>query len=392
MLQNIIISIFSLALAMAAGLISLGAVTKSKAPDVAIELQPMNGFAAENIVARIVRVSVGANGGTFPDSISPAALRSAKQAFLSEPVTPVAVAALALNAKKASERPLMQKAFALSRREPLVTGWMVADSSVRGDTPDILNFYDITLRTNVSAAPVLIPVMVNALSNRESLEPFANLLSRNPPWAAEFWEKLAEPSGSLINGAMLRKRLYHENENKEQYRDLNLVRSLLYAQHFRSAEELYTLLSEKSSKGSLVRNSSFDYAPEFPPLDWELVSTGEYGAAIADGRLQLSAIQNSGGVFAKQLVKLPTALIQIGLETSNQIPDDAEIVIDLACAEKMEIMPQPIRIKVDQQSMFRHINNKRSGCKYYWLELEGRASENGDGFDVGIESISMQAD
>ena len=290
MLKNIIISIFSLALALAAGLTSLGAITKNKVPDIATGLQPVNGFAAENLVARVLRASVAKNGGTYPDGISPTAIRWARLAFLSEPVTPLAVAALALNAEKVNERPLMQRAFALSRREQLVTGWMIADSSVRGDTPDILNFYDITLRTNASAAPVLIPVMVNAVSNRESVVPFADLLSRDPPWAAEFWEKLAEPSGPLLNAATLRKRLYNKKENKEQYRDLNLVRSLVYTQHFEAAEKLYTLVSEKPSKGSLVRNSSFDYAPEFPPLDWELVSTAEYGAVIVDGRLQLSAI------------------------------------------------------------------------------------------------------
>ena len=389
MLKNIIISIFSLALALAAGLTSLGAVTKNKVPDIAIGLQPVNGFAAENLAARVMRASVAENGGRFPDSISPAAIGWARQAFLSEPVTPMAVAALALNAKKANERPLMQRAFALSRREQFVTGWMIADSSVRGDTQDILNFYDTTLRTNVAAAPVLIPVMVNALANRESIAPFADLLSRDPPWAAEFWEKLAEPSGPLINGATLRKRLYDKKENTEQYRDLNLVRSLIYTQHFEVAEELYTLLSEMPSKGSLVRNSSFDNAPEFPPLDWELVSTGEYGAVIADGGLQLSAIQNSGGLFAKQLVKLPSAVITIGVKTSQPVPDDAEIVIGLACAEKLGVMPQPIRMKIKEQSMLRKISNERSECQYYWINISGRAAENSGGFDFSIQSLAM---
>ena len=381
-----------LVLAAVAGITSFGVVAKNTAPDLAVTLLPLNGFAAESIASRMLKVAVAKNGGAFPEKVDPVALKWAKQAFITEPATPVAIATLALNGPKKNERLLMEKAFSLSRREQIVTGWMIADSSARNDTQGVLNYYDTTLRTSSSASPVLIPVMVQALSNRESIEPFADLLMKEPPWAAEFWERLAASPEAILNGAILREQLYRKNENTKQYRDFNLLRSLVYSQNFAVAEQLYALLKNRTAKAALIKNYSFDHEPEFPPLDWELVSTGEYGAAITDGTLRMSGIHNAGGVFAKQIVRLPPSVVELKVIASQPIPDDVKLMIGVTCAEALAKVPEPIRVRITRQTTIQKISNRDTPCRYYWLDLTGRASGNGDGFDVSIDLISMRAE
>src|SRR5690606_38017888 len=110
----------------------------------------------------------------------------AKQAFLTEPVTPEAVAVLALSGADQNKRELMGDALSLTRRQPLITAWMIADSGAQKDIPALLNHYDSMLRTNRSAASAIIPVMAEALADENFIAPYTTLLGKQPPRASEF--------------------------------------------------------------------------------------------------------------------------------------------------------------------------------------------------------------
>jgi len=53
-------------------------------------------------------------------------------------------------------------------------------------------------------------------------------------------------------------------------------------------------------------------------------------------------------------------------------------------------MPRTIRFSLTGKSTRQQIGNQLSGCSYYWFDITGRASENSDGFDVGLKSIALQ--
>ena len=112
---------------------SVGSVTQARAPGIAISVLPTNGFAFENVASILVISSIAKNGGKFEDIVSSEALDSAINAFLREPVVPEAIATIALSKQGDDRRQLMQDAFGLSRREPLVTGWLIADSGSQND-------------------------------------------------------------------------------------------------------------------------------------------------------------------------------------------------------------------------------------------------------------------
>lgn len=389
MLKNIMIWFLSIALALVAIPTTMGAIAKNKAPDRAVLLSPLNGFASQNLASRAIIAVVAANNGKFPSRIDFDTLKRAKQGFLAEPVTPEAIATLALGADENAKYELMHKAFALSRREKLVTGWMIADSGAQNDVAQILNYYDTMLRTSSQSASVVIPILVGGLSSESFIAPYAALLSKNPPWASQFWANLAVTPGSIVNGAVLREKVYSNAENKGVYNDANLIRALVQNYHFGEAEKLYGLLVDEISAGAIIRNSSFELEPQYAPLDWLLASTGEYGANIGRGTLQLSAIQNSGGIFARQLVKLPPAIIQIDVRATHRIPANVELTIELACAERIDNAPDAIRIDLAEQVTLRKISNEKSNCSYYWLDVNGRASNDSAGFDISLESLSL---
>ena len=390
MVKNSIIWIIGSTIALASGLSALGAVAQDKAPALAVTLYPMNGFSAENIASESTKISIAENSGQFPNHNGPKATDFARKAFLAEPITPEAIAVLAFGEADQNKRKLMNEALLLSRRQPLVTAWMIADSGARDDMSALLSHYDTMLRINRSAAPVIISLMADTLANDDFVTPFASLLRKQPPWEPRFWGAVAGKREAIGNAARLRVMLYKPNESGESYRDEKLIDALVNNKQFEAAETLYSLLVGRKDASSLLKNGSFEAESKYPPIDWKLFSTGEYGAVVTDGKLELSAIRNSGGLFAQQLVKLPATVMTMSIKFSDSMADNARIVVSLKCAQTIQNVPQPIRISLFRDITNLQIDNSRSECSFYWLDINGRASETGDGFDVALDSISLR--
>lgn len=390
MVKKSIIWVIALALALTSGLTAMGAIAKNKAPALAVTLSPMNGFAAENLASKSVQLSIADNAGQFPGRINPDVTDLARQAFLAEPATPEAVAVLALGGVEQNRRELMSEAISLSRRQPLVTAWMIADSGAQKDIPALLNHYDSMLRTNSSAASAIIPVMAEALADENFIAPYTSLLGKQPPWAYRFWNAVVYKPQAIGNAARLREMLYKPDEDDTIYRDAALIRALIRNQQFETAEDLYYLLVGQKESGSLIKNGSFDTDPEYYPIDWQLFSSGEYGAAVRNGKLELSAIRNSGGLFARQLVKVPARTVVLDIKPGEPIPENTQIIVSLRCAQKMENAPRPISIPLAKEITGLQIDNAKSGCSFYWLDITGRAAESGGGFDIALDSVSLR--
>lgn len=367
----------------------MGAISKNKAPQVAVSLQPLNGFAAQKMTSNLVSIAISENNGEFPDNIDPVALNLAMRAFIAEPVTPEAIAVLALAKSDAVERGMMEKAFSLSRRHNLLTSWMIVDSGVREDTGALLEYYDTMLRTSSTAASVIIPVMAKALSNPDFIEPYATLLSQKPPWTGSFWGQVVTTPEALENAAALRAKLYRKNEPQTMRRDASLIRALVRQGNLGAAEKLYNLLSSKPETQSFLRNGSFRLASEYPPFDWQLFSTGEYGASIGGGSLNLSAIRDSGGRFARQLVRLPNSIVTLTAKYREDVPLGANLSIGFSCAQNLEKKPNPITIPLREKNTVQNIINQGTDCEYYWLSIYGKSSGDSDGFDMAIDSITL---
>lgn len=389
MVKISIIWIIGFAIALTSGLTAMGAIAKRKAPELAITIMPANGFALGEMASNLIKTSVTENLGQFPDRVNPETIDFARMAFIAEPVAPEAIAILALGATDHPKEKLMSEAFLLSRRQSLVTAWMIADSGAREDMPALLNYYDTMLRTNASVAPAIISMMAETLANDSFVSPFASLLEKQPPWAYQFWGAVTGKPGSIGNAARLREILYKPNESDGIYRDQNLIRALVNNKQFETAEALYHLLVGQKEAGALLKNGFFEAERPYPPIDWQLFSTGEYGALVTDGKLKLSAIRNSGGRFARRLINLPSRILTMEISSSTSMVDSAQIFITLSCAEKTNDAPRTIKFLLKGKIETLKLDNSQSGCRYYWLDVNGRTLENSDGFDVSLDSIKI---
>ncbi|MEP2101071.1 MAG: hypothetical protein ABJP02_18605 [Parasphingorhabdus sp.] len=391
MLKNLLIWLVAVALSIGTGVTALGAIAKNKTPELGLSLFPKNGFAAETAAADLTKASIAKNAGKFPNAIRSGWNILALKAFYSEPVVPDAIAVIALSHTEDVRAELMRKAFELSRRQQLVNGWLIADSVNRDDISALLTYYDTSMRTSNSVTEVVIPVMAAALADENFVKPFESILNDNPPWARRFWRQVVISPESVVNAADLRQKLHDPEEPTGVYQDTALIAALIQGDQFGRAEQLYEKLSPQKKDVGLIRNSEFVFPSLYAPFDWQLFSTGEYGAVIDEGSLNLSAVRSAGGLFARQLVRLPDSLLNLEVTLADELPKDAIFSLELSCAERVDNRPATVKISLDRKMVVRKISNQLSACEFYWLNILGRSSEFGDGFDVTIDSIKLRA-
>jgi hypothetical protein len=390
MLKNGIIWILGILLAVSSGLTATGAVSKDRAPYLATKVLPLNGFALENLASAFVERTVAANMGRFSDNVDSDTMMLAEEAFHLEPVTPGAVAVLALGSPAIGKSKLMQIAFDLSRREKLVNGWMIVDCRDRNDIEGLLYYYDTTLRVSRSAASAIIPAMVNALSDERFIEPAAKILSGDPPWAIRFWRQIMTTPRSLSNAASLRAILFEQNQPVDPAFDNQLIMALVNQKLFKKAETLFLLFSQNRGESQSFKNGAFHSEASYAPFDWQVFTTGKYGATIEDNTLFLNNPYNSSGVFSRQFRRLPPAQVKIRIELTESPPEDSALTLSLDCAEEIANKPREINIPIIRKMNTQSIDNSKSGCNFYWLKLATTTSKNERGFEVAIKLIAIE--
>lgn len=388
-MKLILLWFFAIIIAVFSNFASIGSFTKSKAPKIALSVPPNNGFAAESLASKLTKLAIMDNEGQVPDFAKPKWYNLAVQAFSSEPVTPDAVAIIALARKGDQRRSLMLKAFELSRRQQLVSGWLISDSAASNDIQSVLEHYDTVLRTNSSAKDVIMPIMVGALERDDAIRPYAAVLSQDPPWTGSFWGQVTSKPEVLENAVVLRQMLYQRKVRSRGYQDANLIFSLIRDHKFEKAKQLYLMLNETAQDADIVRNDGFRTAPLFPPLDWQLFSTGEYGATIEGGQLNLSAISNSGGLVARQLIEIPRGRLQLKISLVQPPPRGSRINAQISCAQKDTSTAGAVTVSITKPETNVEIENARKDCSFFWLDIIARSDQDGDGFDIGIKSVSL---
>lgn len=389
MLKKGIIWTAGLAIALTSGLAAVGAVAKDKAPQLAVSLQPVNGYASETLASNSLKAAVAANDGRFPNSVDPAAEAAAKQAFLAEPITPEAIAVLALGTTEGKQSELMHKALALSRRQQLVLGWMIVDAGTRDDIPAILSHYDTMLRTSSSAASVVIPVVVQALKNDSFVKPLATLLRKNPHWAGSFWETAVKTPDAIVNISLLRQNLPRKIAVNNPFQDRALIYKLVEEGFTEQAEVLYSFLTPQNNQYTIVNDPDFLAQAPYPPFDWQLFSTGEYGAAIKKSHLHISAISNSGGLLARQLIRLPAGEYLLRVELEEDTPPNAQLDIDFRCAKHTTTSKAGQKIPIKKKLTEKTIWNKSPACIYFWVNLILYSGEGPDGIDLTVKKVNL---
>lgn len=385
--------IVAILLAYISVIVTLGGISKKKAPELVMSAWPANGFALQSLAGKLVREEIVKNGKEFPDSISASTRELAESAFKHEPNAASAVAIMALGREESNRRRLMEQSMALSRRDNLTTGWMIFDSGQRDDLTGLLEYYDMSMRTSGIASSTFLPVLAKVLADDRFIDPLAKQLAKNPPWAKRFWEIIIYEKPSVSNASTLRLLLADQKKIPAQvYADSALIQNLIAAGLFEEASRLYHKLSgEKIVERSFVRNGSFKNNPAYPPFDWQVVSNGDFGSDIdsKNGVMNISAIGSAGGIFARQLVKLPAGDFTFNANLDSAPEDMGVLIAELKCAQSVNPIFKPLRIPLNAGKNITRVSDVPGNCSYYWLDISGRASEGSNGFDASITSMSL---
>lgn len=390
MLKNTLIWIGAVALGIYAGSAALGGITKKRAPDIAAQAFPTNGFSYQELAEDAVQAEIVENGGALPSDVKGSTLTLARDAFRTEPTASNAVTILALSAKGAKKRKLMQKAVALSRRNSLSIAWMILDSGERNDLDDLLSFYDVNLRVSSASKDALIPVMVQALSDDRFLPAFQSMLLRNPPWATRFWGNISAHPPSLPNAARLRTSLIGRELSHVQYNDSSLIGNLVRYRQYEQAEDLYRMLSGHQDENSVVDAGSLNQPPTFLPFDWQVISDGDYASNIdvQRGTLDVNAVGGSSGVLARRIIKLPQTSLVLSADIDASDGNGALVEVRISCFDvKVSKQEMTIRLKTGKNEVV--LPSLESECVFHWFAISGDFPSGFDQYNLSIKNISL---
>ncbi|GAA0475364.1 hypothetical protein GCM10009096_16290 [Parasphingorhabdus litoris] len=372
---------------------AIGGITKKKNPDIALSVWPKNGFGYQTSAINAFKAAIVENNGQFPDDIDEAIVTQAKKSFLSEPTAAGSVALLALNENQAKREKLMISAQKLSKRELVSQTWSIYDSAERQNVAQLLSYYDLSMRTSRTSSTALIPAIVSVIGQDGFAEPMVNLLKKNPPWAGQFWKQAANNKAAIIYASKLRSSLDESQIDRSQLHDRDLVVNLVRNNHFEEVEELYSQsLSDKEGARGITHVARLDRQPLYPPLDWQLFSTGKYFAFIdTENRiLNLSSTAGSNGVMARQLLRINPGVYDLSL---NIVADDLDIGslrVSLTCAEPAAKNDAVFAASLKSGANINRLSISRDACRYFWLSIAVRADERVDGQDVAIDQIVLK--
>ena len=394
MIKAICISVAAMGLAVISGLHALGVVAESKNPPLAQYAFPTNGLAKTELASLQFKLAVVQNGSQLPEKLPPEIRDLALAGYIAEPTDPEAIRILAQYSEswgnKERARTLMRLIPSLSKRDKVANLWLARDFGELQRTDEALAIYDTALRASSSVVEQLMPQMVASMADPRLVEPYSVLLDRDPPWAPQFWQRLIDNDAALANTGKLRELVAVKGMALSAKQDRALVRRLADKGHLNEALSLFRKLDPGNSGRGILANRDFKRQPEFAPFDWELFSTGYFGASIdpSAGRMAISAVPGSSGVAARQLVRLPAGTYRLSATLRSALPRDSKLAIVIRCAENGSNAARRFLISgtaLDQQVSTDGV------CSFHWLELAIAIPSDGTPTDLLVEQIRLSS-
>jgi hypothetical protein len=223
------------------------------------------------------------------------ARRMAEQALLSDPLNAQALRILGQIAELSKDVPrswqFMQASVRRSLNESLAVVWLMYRSAERRDYAAGMYYADVLLRTRPQlGSQVVIPVLARIAEDKEAVVAFKEMLSRDPPWRAQFFDALPGSITDARTPLDLLSALKHSPvppAATELRSYLNfLIGKKLYALAYYTWLQL--LPPDQIGAAGFVFNGGFQTVPSGLPFDW-LISPGP-GATV-----DIDTVPDDGG-------------------------------------------------------------------------------------------------
>lgn len=387
-----LLAAFGLFLAVAAFCITASNVYDARAPGLALKLFPANGFALANKAQSKLESESSGLGDQFDPKASEEVAALSLEAFALEPLSVRAVRNLALrvNTQDGSDAaaPVMNQASRLSRRDLVVNLWLMAYLAKKGEVQEGARQLDYALRVRRSIQRPILESVVRGLPLKENEDLIVDLLSENPPWATTFLQMGREQSDRAREVARVVQRARISNELMPRGFEADILRNLVAAKAFREAFTLKAYFSGDKSEDR--RNPDLRWSAEYPPLDWQLISTGETIVNLDSKRGELQLDINAGREvqLARRLVQLDkgpyrvTSFVTPASTGAQSLPH-----IEISCAENEG--RGAARFFYDTSGSIEAEFRPASACDFYWVSVAWAPRDRNDRFSGSLSYIRL---
>lgn len=386
LLRYVAVALATLVLLWLSVAVSLAGALRETRPDVALRFWPGDGPAKAMLADIRLQQSIRSPRHDEERDL-------ARDALASEPTSARAARIVAMLSGSESE---VARRFAyarqLSRRDLLVNLWFIEEAVQRNDVPGALRQYDTTLRTSTQAPRVLFPILSSAMAQRDLAGPIARLLATGGEWVPDFFDAvLAEqaPAADLGRVVLRQPQVLGRLNAATQAR---LIGKLADERQFEIGGRIYRAVSGRQPMmpgiGSPVSGG------EWPPFDWLVIDTGNYGAASSagDGPLQVYAQGGTRGTVARRLIQLgPGAYRMTAFGAVSQGDPSSRAVWSLSCAQRDAdpIAALPIAGGPGQRQT--RLASFRIGpaCTWHWINLILETQSDADRFEAVIDRVRI---
>lgn len=307
--RSAIVAVSALLLAALCVAVGLSASLQSKLPSVATSAFPWNGKALAAQADAAFQSGIKSGRGDRGEALARRALRA-------DPSLAAAVRVIAFAQERRAGAALSKErilhAATLSRRDLPTNVWLIEDAVSREDVPGALRSFDMALRTSQLAAPLLFPILNNALSDERLVAPTADLLAARPRWRDSFLAQLVTDAPVQSAAALVSALQTRSSAPADDYQQSIMMRLADAGDHDR-AWRIYTSgYFRKGERPPLIRAGRFSPPIDRPsrPFGWGFVEDPDKGidyvrgAAAAPG-IDLYATDSASGEVARQLLRMP---------------------------------------------------------------------------------------
>ena len=324
-------------LAYAAFANAYGSVTQSRNPLAALRFNKSNAVA---LAVHADRLVMGSPSAVTEDRGEIADL--AGRSLDDQAINPRALRVLAFTEEaagnKAKARKLILLSDRLSRRDLPTQLWLIEDSAAQGDVPATLARYDVALRTDDSAGPVLYPILAGAIDDPAISAGLAKYVKQRADWLPEFADYVAhQQTDNLPAFAEI---LIRTGRLNSASLESAILAQLAEMGSFDVVRRYYATLSGAS--GAVLTSTDFDAAhidPRFAPVTWRVQTGGDSSVGLEASRggkfrFHVSTSANAREEVLRKLLLLAPGRYQFtARQTKTSSSEGSSAVWTLTCAD-----------------------------------------------------------